>query len=45
VPLVEAVRAQYPQARGWTDSQLAAACLAMALQRRQPPRTGLVHSE
>lgn len=43
-PLLDAVRAAYPTARTWTDNQIAAACVAMALTRT-PPRNGLVHTD
>jgi hypothetical protein len=43
-PLLEQVRATYPVARDWTDNQVAAACVALALKTGRP-RTGLVHSE
>ena len=42
--LIEAVRARYPVARDWSDSQVAAACIAMALAV-PVQRTGHVHSE
>lgn len=44
LPLIEAVRAAYPVARDWSDSQVAAACIAMAL-RWPVQRVGLEHSE
>ena len=30
--LLDAARAVYPQARDWTDAQVAAACLALAIK-------------
>lgn len=41
--LLDVVRARYPVARDWTDAELAAGCLAMAI--KQPPRIGLVHTD
>lgn len=44
LPLLEAARAVYPQARDWPDSQVAAAREALAI-RLSVPRNGLVHGE
>lgn len=44
LPLLEAARAAYPAARDWTDAQVAAACVALAI-RLAVPRNGLVHGE
>lgn len=40
--LLDTVRATIPATWDWTDAQLTAACLALAIRR---PRIGLVHSD
>jgi hypothetical protein len=43
--VLEAARNAIPSAPGWSDAQLAAACLALVVRGAAVPRTGMVITE